>query len=165
MFLLRKNIKNINSFVSRGLYTLMLRTYVRHICFCSILIILSGDIKKNSRPKPSSRDKFYIYIYRCNLNSISVHNLIKIYLLHSITFVCFNFDILWLSETYLDSSTSRNDNNLTLPDYDLYRADHPSNARCVCVCVRACVCVCVYMYVCVRVWGSVSNIKILFRWK
>ena len=46
MFLSRKNIKNINSFVSRGLYILMLATYIRHIWVFSILITLSGDIKK-----------------------------------------------------------------------------------------------------------------------
>ena len=60
MFLSRKNIKNINSFVSRGLYTLMLATYIRHIWVCSILITLSGDIEKNPGLKPSSSDKFSI---------------------------------------------------------------------------------------------------------
>ena len=54
MFLSRKNIKNINSFVSRGLYTLMLATYILHIWVCSILITLSGDIEKNLGPKSSS---------------------------------------------------------------------------------------------------------------
>ena len=44
MFLSRKNIKNINSFVSRVLYTLMTATYMRHIWVSSILITLSGDI-------------------------------------------------------------------------------------------------------------------------
>ena len=38
MFLLIKNIENINSFVSRGLTTLLLSTYIRHILVCSILI-------------------------------------------------------------------------------------------------------------------------------
>ena len=37
--------------------------------------------------------------------------------------------MLCLSETYLDSSISSNDNNLTIPGYDLYRADHPSNVK------------------------------------
>ena len=60
MVLLRKNIKNINSFVSRGLYTLMLATYIRHTWVCPILITLSGDIEKNTGPKPSSCDKFSI---------------------------------------------------------------------------------------------------------
>ena len=50
MFLSRQNIKNINSFLSRVLYTLMLATYIRYIWIYSILITLSGDIEKNQRP-------------------------------------------------------------------------------------------------------------------
>ena len=75
MFLLRKNIKNINSFVSRSLYTFMLATYIGHIRLCSILIILSGDIEKNPGPKSSSCDKFSICHW--NLNSITVFPLIS----------------------------------------------------------------------------------------
>ena len=62
MFLLRKNIKNINSFVRSCLCTLMLAAYISHIWVCSILITLSGDIEKNPGPKPSSCDKFSIFI-------------------------------------------------------------------------------------------------------
>ena len=58
MFLSRKYIKNINSFVRRELYTLMLATYIRHIWVCPILITLSGDIEKNPGFNPSSCDKF-----------------------------------------------------------------------------------------------------------
>ena len=54
MLLLRKNIKNVNSCVSRGLYTLMLAAHILHIWVCSNLITLSGDIEKNPGPKPSS---------------------------------------------------------------------------------------------------------------
>ena len=96
MFLSRKNIKNIKSFVSRGLYTLMLATYIRHIWVCSILITLSGDIEKNPGPKSSSCDKFSICHW--NLNSISGHNLIKISLLRAYVST-HNFDILCLIYT------------------------------------------------------------------
>ena len=104
----------------------MLATYIRHIWVCSILITLSGDIEKNPGPKPSSCDKFSVCHW--NLNSISAHNFIKISLLRAYVST-HNFDILCLSETYLDSSISSNDNNLTIPGYDLYRADHPSNVK------------------------------------
>ena len=117
MVLLRKNIKNINSFVSRGLYTLMLATYIRHTWVCPILITLSGDIEKNTGPKPSSCDKFSIYNW--NLNSISAHNFIKISLLRAYIST-HNFDILCLSETYLDSNISSNNNNLTIPGHDIF---------------------------------------------
>ena len=32
-------------------------------------------------------------------------------------------------ETYLDSSISSNDNNFTIPGYDQYTSDHPSNVK------------------------------------
>ena len=72
MSLLRNIIKNINSFVSRGLYTFMLAIYIRHIWVCSILITLRGVTEKNLGPKPSPCDKFSICHW--NLNSISAHN-------------------------------------------------------------------------------------------
>ena len=46
-----------------------------------------------------------------------------------------SFDILCLSETYLDSNVSSNDNNVTIPVYDLYRVDHPSNVKREGVCI------------------------------
>ena len=62
MFLLRKNIKNINPFVSRGLYTLMLAIYIHHIWVSSILITPSGNIEKNPGPKLSSLISFLYVI-------------------------------------------------------------------------------------------------------
>ena len=90
IFLLRKNIKNINSFVS-----------IRHIWICSILITLSGDIEKNPGRRPSSGGKFSICHW--NLYSILAHNFIKISLLRAYI-PTHNFNILRLQETYVDSS-------------------------------------------------------------
>ena len=140
MFLSRKNIKNSNSFVSRGLYTLKLGIYICHIWICPILIILSGDIEWNPGPNPSSFDK--LSICHWNLNSISAHSFIKISLLCAYVST-HNFDILCLSETYLNSNISSSDNNLTIPGYDLCRADHPSNVN----------------------HERLVSIKIFFRWK
>ena len=86
----------------------------------------------NPGPKPSSCNKFSICHW--NLNSISVHNFIKLSLLRAYISV-HNFDILCLSETYLDSTISSNDSNLIIPGYDLYRADHPSNVKCGGICI------------------------------
>ena len=68
------------------------------------------------------------FICHWNLNSISSHNFIKISLLRAYVST-HNFNNLCLSDTYLDSSTSSNDNNLTIPGYDLYRADHSSHVK------------------------------------
>ena len=88
------------------------------------MITLSGDIEKNPGPKSSSYDKLYICYW--NLNNISAHNFIKMLRAHVSNH---NFNILRLSETYLDSSIPSNDNNLTVPGYDLYRPDHPSKVK------------------------------------
>ena len=39
------------------------------------------------------------------------------------------FDVVCLSETYLDSSNLSDDNNFNLPDYNVVRANHPSNTK------------------------------------
>ena len=41
----------------------------------------------------------------------------------------YNYDVICLSETYLDSSIPSDDNNLEIPGYDLIRAEHPSNSK------------------------------------
>ena len=74
----------------------MLAIYIRHIWVCSVLITLSGDIEKNSGPKPSSCDKFSMC--RWNLNSISTHIFIKISVLRAYV-LTHNFDILCISKS------------------------------------------------------------------
>ena len=46
------------------------------------------------------------------------------------------FDIIWLSESYLNSEILSNDNNLQMTDYNCVRIDDLSNTkgRGVCVC-------------------------------
>ena len=45
------------------------------------------------------------------------------------------FDITCISETYLDSSTPSDDNNLEIPGYALVRSDYPSNNKRGGVCI------------------------------
>ena len=45
------------------------------------------------------------------------------------------FDIICISESYLNSDTSSNDNNLNIPGYNMSRADHPSGNRRGGVCI------------------------------
>ena len=114
--LLTGKSKSINSLVSKGLYVYTLVTFMRYIWVCSIIIEMSGDIKMNPGPKPSSCNKCFICHW--NLNSISAHNFMKLSLLRA--YISFhNFDILCLSETCLDSTIFSNNSNLTTPGYDL----------------------------------------------
>ena len=45
------------------------------------------------------------------------------------------FDIICLSGTYLDSSTTSDDDNLAISRYNLIRSDHPSNNKRGGVCI------------------------------
>ena len=45
------------------------------------------------------------------------------------------FDVICISESYLNSDTSSNDNNLNMPGYNMSRADHPSGNRRGGVCI------------------------------
>ena len=85
IFLLRKNIKNINSFGS-----------IRHIRVCSILVTLSGDSEKNPGTKPCSCEKFSMC--HSNLNSIFAYNFTKISLSRAYI-PAHNFNSLCFSET------------------------------------------------------------------
>ena len=63
-----------------------------------------------------------------NLNSLSAHNYPKGFLLKAYVAI-HSFDIICISETYLDSNTSPDDNNLEISGYNLIRSDHPSKNK------------------------------------
>ena len=67
-------------------------------------------------------------------NSIPAHNFQKLALLQGYI-SNYKVDILCLSETFLNSDISCDDNNLQLPGFDLIRADHPSNTKRGGVCI------------------------------
>ena len=97
-----------------------------------ILTKRSGDTEQNPGPKSNSSQSFFICHW--NLISISAHDFIKIS--HFKTYIATRkLDVICLSETYLDSSISNDDDNLEIPGYDLFRADHPSNTKRGGVCI------------------------------
>ena len=109
--LLRKNIKIMNILLLRIFHIYALATYVFHIWLYLILTKRSGDIEQNSGPKSNSSQSFSICHW--NFNSISAHNFIKVSLLK--TFIATHkLDVICLSETYLDSSISNDDDNLEI---------------------------------------------------
>ena len=69
-----------------------------------------------------------------NLKSITAHNFAKEYLLQAYNAI-HNFDLICLSESYLDSSVSSDNDNLYIRDYKLVIADHPGNKKRGGVCV------------------------------
>ena len=100
--------------------------------FFSRKLLLSGDIETN----PGSRRNLNNHCTIChwNLNNISAHNFARVQLLKAYLAV-HKFDIVCLSETYLNSSFTFDDDNLDIPGYIMVRADHPANSKCGGVCM------------------------------
>ena len=95
------------------------------------LLELSVDVEFNPRPKPDSSQSSSICHW--NLNSMPAHNYSKISLLTAYISI-HDFDIC-LSETYLTSTTDINDENVKIPRYIMYCADHPSDVKRGGVCI------------------------------
>ena len=63
-----------------------------------------------------------------NLNRITADNFAKVNLLQAYNAI-HDFDMICLSESYLDSTVSSDDDNLYIRDYKLVRADHTGNIK------------------------------------
>ena len=92
----------------------------------SILTALSGGVQLNPGPKNKSRVNFSICHW--NLNSISAHNYAKFLFLKAYIAV-YKFDIVYISETYLDTSITSDDGNLEILGYNLIRSAHRSRGK------------------------------------
>ena len=99
---------------------------IYYLLWSNSLILLSGDIKTNPGPIPSSGQCFSICHW--NLNIITAHNYAKLSLLIAYNLV-HSFHIICLSEIYLNAETPPNYKRLELPGYNLFRSDHPSDNK------------------------------------
>ena len=114
-----------------------------------MLLLLSGNVHPNPGPK---RDKDYNFSVCCwNIGSISAHNFSKLSLHFSYDSI-YNYDLICLSETFLDSSFLPDDSRLSMSDYNLIRADHPNDVK------RGGVCVYVKNSLATRVY-NISNLN------
>ena len=89
-----------------------------------LLLLLHGDIESNSGPKKKELTYFSLCLW--NVNSLVAHK--KISLLAAYNSV-YRYDIICISESFLDSTISDDDNILHMEGYDLIRADHPNNIK------------------------------------
>ena len=100
--------------------------YVNHFQLHNIFMKLCDDVEENPGPKLTSNQIFSICHW--NLNRISAHNYIKLSLSRAYLST-HKFDVICISETYLDSDASDEDTNLEIVGYTLIRSDHPSNTK------------------------------------
>ena len=126
------NLK-VGVYLFTTIYLLIISNLLEYLWVGSRIISLSGDIEINPGPKLNALNRCFS-ICHWNLNSISAHMFTKVSLLSAYSSV-HKFDIICLSETYLNSETPSDDENLEIAGYNLVREDHPSNSKRGGVCV------------------------------
>ena len=82
------------------------------------LLSCCGDIEENPRPKYSS-----LTFCHWNLNGLTAHDSTIISSLQAYI-TQHNYDIICLTETFLNSSILSGDNRITIDGYNLIRSDH-----------------------------------------
>ena len=65
---------------------------------------------------------------RWNVNSVAAHDYKNVSLLDAYNAI-HHYDLICPSETYLDSSVSNDEKDISVKGYSLVRADHPSNTK------------------------------------
>ena len=121
--------------------------------YIKLSLLRSGDIECN--PGPANADQ-NLSMCHWNVNGLAANNFIKISLVEAYNFIkislveaynfikislveayntIHNFDLICVSETFLNSDYSNDDARLMLPGYAMIRSDHPSNAKKGGVCI------------------------------
>ena len=97
--------------------------------FIQNLLSCCGDIEENPGPKYSS-----LTFCHWNLNGLTAHDSTKISLLQAYINQR-NYDIICLTETFLNSSILSDDNKIKIDGYIIIRSDHPSDSKKGGVCI------------------------------
>ena len=97
--------------------------------FIQNLLCCCGNIEENPGPKYSS-----LTFCHWNLNRLTAHDSTKISLLQAYI-TQHNYDIICLTETFLNSSILSDDNSIEIDGYNLIRLDHPGGLKKGGVCI------------------------------
>ena len=127
----KAKIKKIQILSSIAVHSVAVILLIHHIWLHGLKIKISGDIELD--PGPKQKQDQSLSIFHWDLNSIPAHNLQKL-AFYRVIFQAIKLTVC-LSETFLNLDISCNHSNLQLPEFDLIRADHPSNTKRGGVCI------------------------------
>ena len=132
-FILIKQVNNLYQVSSRLIKIIPASFRLRFLKIADITVFLlffiqnllscCGDIEENPGPKYSS-----LTFCHWNLNGLTAHDSNKISVLQAYI-TQRNYDIICLTETFLNSSILSDDNRIKIDEYNLIRSDHPSDSR------------------------------------
>ena len=118
-FLIRTKINNLTDSC--------LSLHFLWILYFALRLLQHDDIELNPIPKHFS-------VCHWNLNSLTAHSYLKVSQLQAFNLVQ-KWDIICISETYLDSSVSKDHNAWYIEGYSMIQVDHPSNPKRGGVCI------------------------------
>ena len=94
------------------------------VIFTLLLLFMLEDVQLNPGPnKNNSSRKFSVCHW--NLNSLATHNFEQVGALEAYNTIN-KFDIICVSESYLDSTFSTDSKDINIKGYKLVRANHPT---------------------------------------
>ena len=96
-------------------------------CMFLLFLICAGDIELNLGPRKNNTSYNFSFCH-WNLNSIVAHNFSKLSLPKAYH-IHYKFDMICLSESFLESSIPPNDERLYIKGYNLVRADNSSDSK------------------------------------
>ena len=123
------NADRLKSLTNPLLHYLFLLQIVVLLPHLSMLLIMCGDVESNPGPNNIS-----LNLCHWNLNGLAAHNFVKLTHLNALS-ALHNFDIICVSETFLDSDFLEDDSRLDLQGYEMIRCDFPGNSKRGGVCV------------------------------
>ena len=94
--------------------------------YIHLILLQHGNIERNPGPGKTKLKNFSCCHW--NVNSLVVHNFSKLRQLETYNSL-YNYDFICISETYLDSSVTHNNENIQLDGYSLIISDHPSDSK------------------------------------
>ena len=100
------------------------------LVYMFIILPCHEDVEPN--PGPRKQKPNYLSVCPWNLNSLTAHNFSKLAQLQAYNSI-YKYELICLSETYLDSSTP--DNLFEIEGYKVIRVDHPDNIKRGGVCI------------------------------
>ena len=121
--------KAIARFIVRYYFFFQIFTFVP---FLRLALIISGDIEVNPGPEITRNQN--LSLCHWNLNGIAAYDCLKISLLEAYN-ALHDFDLICVSETFLDTDYSSDDARLNIEGYTMIRSDHPSNTKRGGVCI------------------------------
>ena len=120
------NVRYITKF-SRSSHSPSKIATVTVLIFTLLLLFMLGDIELNPGPKKTNSSCEFS-VCHWNLNSLAAHNFEKVGLLEAFNTIN-KFDIICVSESYLDSTFLSDNEDINIKGFKLVRANHPNNIK------------------------------------